>query len=130
MLSLSLFGTLFSRTGKSKYSKENQKAANDSLVSLKKRMDILNQKALNLSEGYPEQRSQIAQCYDTLNKIEPSASTRAGKFEQQISVAITKVSTACDKIFARESSDNLDREIALLCRTIREREHADEVQEE
>ena len=100
------------------------------MESLKKRMDLLNQKALNLSENYPEQRSKIGECFKTLSSIEPSASTRAGKFEQQISVAITKVSTACDKIFTQKDSKSLDSEIEILIRNIREREHADEVQEE
>lgn len=127
---MSVIADFFSSLGKSRYSKENQKAAVDSMESLKKRMDLLNQKALNLSENYPEQRSKIGECFKTLSSIEPSASTRAGKFEQQISVAITKVSTACDKIFTQKDSKSLDSEIEILIRNIREREHADEVQEE
>ncbi|MCR5385825.1 MAG: hypothetical protein K6E69_01755 [Treponema sp.] len=127
---MSFIADIFSSLGKLKYSKENQKAAVDSMDSLKKRMDLLNQKAFNLAENYPEQRVKIGECLKSLSAIEPSASTRAGKFEQQISVAITKVSTACDKIFTSKDSKVLDSEIEILIRNIREREHADEVQEE
>ena len=104
---------------KRKFSQENQKAAEDSIKSLRDRMNTLNQKAFNLSENYPQQRKEIEECNNILNSIEPSSSVRAGKFEQQIAVAITKVSTV------------LNSEIKLLTRAIRERQNADiTVQEE
>lgn len=113
-----------------KRAQENQKAAEDSMESLRTRMNILNQKAFNLTENYPEQRKEIEECYAILNSIEPSSSVRAGKFEQQIVVAITKVSTSCDKVFTSRDGKKLASEIKQLSRAIRERQNADLVQEE
>lgn len=115
---------------KSKYSKENQITAEESLKALGGRMEILNQKALNIKDNYPEQRAKIQECFDLFSEIEPSASVRAGKFEQQIAVAITQVSTACDKIFTSNDTQKLDSVIQSLSRAIRERQNADLVQEE
>ena len=116
---------------KRKFSQENQKAAEDSIKSLRDRMNTLNQKALNLSENYPQQRKEIEECNNILNSIEPSSSVRAGKFEQQIAVAITKVSTVCDQVFTTKDEKKLNSEIKLLTRAIRERQNADiTVQEE
>ena len=114
-----------------KFSQENQKAAEDSMKSLCDRMSTLNQKAFNLSENYPQQRKEIEECNNILNSIEPSSSVRAGKFEQQIAVAITKVSTVCDQVFTTKDEKKLNSEIKLLTRAIRERQNADiTVQEE
>lgn len=121
---------LFSFFKKQKFTEENQKAAEDSMESIRSRMNILNQKAINLEENYPEQRKQIQECFDVVNSIEPSSSVRAGKFEQQISVAITKVSTVCDQVFTTKDEKKLSSEIKLLSRAIRERQNADLVQEE
>lgn len=115
---------------KQKFSEENQKAAEDSMESLRTRINILNQKAINLEENYPEQRKTIQECFNILNSIEPSSSVRAGKFEQQIAVSITKVSTECDQVFATKDEKKLTSEIKLLSRVIRERQNADLVQEE
>lgn len=109
----------------SKKTKENQKAAEEAIATLRTRIDILNQKAQNLSESYPAERAKIQECFTQLNQIEPSASVRAGKFEQQIATSITKVSTACDKIFTNKDQDRLNTEINLLIRNIRERTNAD-----
>lgn len=125
-----IFEKLFSFFNKSKYSKENQITAEESMTTLRSRMEVLNQKALNIKDNYPDQRAQIQNCLDLINSIEPSASVRAGKFEQQISVAITQVSTACDKIFTNKDVSNLDSLINALLRSIRERQNADIVQEE
>ena len=125
-----IFEKLFSFFNKSKYSKENQITAKESMTTLRSRMEVLNQKALNLKDNYPDQRAQIQNCLDLINSIEPSASVRAGKFEQQISVAITQVSTACDKIFTNKDVSKLDSLINALLRSIRERQNADIVQEE
>ncbi|MCI6797873.1 MAG: hypothetical protein MR970_00190 [Spirochaetia bacterium] len=125
-----IFEKLFSFFNKSKYSKENQITAEESMTTLRSRMEVLNQKALNLKDNYPDQRAQIQNCLDLINSIEPSASVRAGKFEQQISVAITQVSTACDKIFTNKDVSKLDSLINALLRSIRERQNADIVQEE
>ena len=100
------------------------------MTTLRSRMEVLNQKALNIKDNYPDQRAQIQNCLDLINSIEPSASVRAGKFEQQISVAITQVSTACDKIFTNKDVSKLDSLINALLRSIRERQNADIVQEE
>lgn len=125
-----IFEKLFSFFNKSKYSKENQITAEESITTLRSRMEVLNQKALNLKDNYPDQRAQIQNCLDLINSIEPSTSVRAGKFEQQISVAITQVSTACDKIFTNKDVSKLDSLINALLRSIRERQNADIVQEE
>ncbi len=125
-----IFEKLFSFFNKSKYSKENQITAEESMTTLRSRMEVLNQKALNIKDNYPVQRAQIQNCLDLINSIEPSASVRAGKFEQQISVAITQVSTACDKIFTNKDVSKLDSLINALLRSIRERQNADIVQEE
>ncbi|MGN0739683.1 MAG: hypothetical protein ACI4LX_05890 [Treponema sp.] len=125
-----IFEKIFSFFNKSKYSKENQITAEESMTALRHRMEILNQKALNLKDNYPDQRAQIQNCLDLINSIEPSASVRAGKFEQQISVAITQVSTACDKIFTNKDVSKLESLINALLRSIRERQNADIVQEE
>ena len=125
-----IFEKLFSFFFKSKYSKENQITAEESMTTLRSRMEVLNQKALNLKDNYPDQRAQIQNCLDLINSIEPSASVRAGTFEQQISVAITQVSTACDKIFTNKDVSKLDSLINALLRSIRERQNADIVQEE
>ncbi len=125
-----IFEKLFSFFNKSKYSKENQITAEESMTTLRSRMEVLNQKALNIKDNYPDQRAQIQNCLDLINSIEPSASVRAGKFEQQISVAITQVSTACDKIFTNKDVSKLDSLINALLRSIRERQNADIVQEE
>lgn len=101
------------------------------MKSLRDRMNTLNQKAFNLSENYPQQRKEIEECNNILNSIEPSSSVRAGKFEQQIAVAITKVSTVCDQVFTTKDEKKLTSEIKLLSRAIRERQNADTtVQEE
>ena len=100
------------------------------MTTLRSRMEVLNQKALNIKDNYPDQRAQIQNCLDLINSIEPSASVRAGKFEQQISVAITQASTACDKIFTNKDVSKLDSLINALLRSIRERQNADIVQEE
>lgn len=126
MKKISFFERFFSRIGKSKYTKENLKAAEESIKTLKFQMDLLNQKAFNLAENYPEQKKQISECFNQVNSIVPSASVRAGKFEQAISVAITKVSTSCDKIFTSKNKDRLDAEIKSLAKAIRERINADE----
>ncbi|MBQ0162969.1 MAG: hypothetical protein KBS84_07435 [Treponema sp.] len=120
-----LFERILSAIGKSKYTKENIKAAEDSIKTLKYQMDLLNQKAFNLAENYPEQKKKIADCFSQVNSIEPSTSVRAGKFEQAISVAITKVSTSCDKIFTSKDQKHLDEEIKALAKAIRERINAD-----
>ena len=125
-----IFEKFFSFFNKSKYSKENQITAEESMTTLRSRMEVLNQKALNIKDNYPDQRAQIQNCLDLINSIEPSASVRAGKFEQQISVAITQVSTACDKIFTNKDVSKLDSLINSLLRSIRERQNADIVQEE
>ena len=125
-----IFEKLFSFFNKSKYSKENQITAEESMTTLRSRMEVLNQKALNIKDNYPDQRAQIQNCLNLINSIEPSASVRAGKFEQQISVAITQVSTACDKIFTNKDVSKLDSLINALLRSIRERQNADIVQEE
>lgn len=125
-----LFEKVASLFNSSNKNKENQKAAEDSMQSLWTRMELLNQKAGNIKENYPEQRAKIEECYNQLKSIEPSASVRAGKFEHQISVAITNVSTVCDKIFTDKDSKKLNSEINLLSRAIRERQNADTVQEE
>lgn len=121
---------IFSIFNKHKFSQENQKAAEDSMMSLRIRMNTLNQKAFNLTENYPDQRKAIEDCNTLLESIEPSSSVRAGKFEQQIAVAITKVSTACDQVFTSKDEKKLKSEISLLSRAIRERQNADTVQEE
>lgn len=121
---------IFSIFNKHKFSQENQKAAEDSMMSLRIRMNTLNQKAFNLTENYPDQRKAIEECNTLLESIEPSSSVRAGKFEQQIAVAITKVSTACDQVFTSKDEKKLKSEISLLSRAIRERQNADTVQEE
>lgn len=121
---------IFSLFKTQKRQKENQKAAEDSMQSLRDRMNTLNLKASNLAENYPEQRKEIEDCFNTLNSIEPSSSVRAGKFEQQIAVAITKVSTQCDQIFTEKNDTALASEIALLTRAIRERQNADIDQDE
>lgn len=113
-----------------KFTQENQKAAEDSMKSLRFRMNTLNEKAFNLTENYPEQRKAIEECNTILNSIEPSSSVRAGKFEQQIAVAITKVSTICDQVYETKDDKKLTSEIKLLNRAIRERQNADTVQEE
>lgn len=113
-----------------KFTQENQKAAEDSMKSLRFRMNTLNEKAFNLAENYPEQRKAIEECNTILNSIEPSSSVRAGKFEQQIAVAITKVSTICDQVYETKDDKKLTSEIKLLNRAIRERQNADTVQEE
>lgn len=125
-----IFEKFFSSFNKSKYSKENQITAEESMTTLRSRMEVLNQKALNIKDNYPDQRAQIQNCLDLINSIEPSASVRAGKFEQQISVAITQVSTACDKIFTNKDVSKLDSLINALLRSIRERQNADIIQEE
>ena len=125
-----IFEKFCSFFNKSKYSKENQITAEESMTTLRSRMEVLNQKALNIKDNYPDQRAQIQNCLDLINSIEPSASVRAGKFEQQISVAITQVSTACDKIFTNKDVSKLDSLINALLRSIRERQNADIVQEE
>lgn len=122
----SLFEKILSKIGKSKYIKENEKAAQDSIRTLKYQMDLLNQKALNIAENYPEQKKQISECFNQINSIEPSTSVRAGKFEQAISVEITKVSTACDKIFTSKDQKKLDSEIKALAKAIHERVNADD----
>lgn len=121
---------IFSLFKKQKFSEENQKAAQDSMEALRARMNILNQKAMNLAENYPEQRKEIENCFNLVNQIEPSASVRAGKFEQQMGVAITRVSTECDQIFTTKDEKKLTSEIKLLSRAVRERQNADLVQEE
>lgn len=121
---------LFSFFHNQKFSEENQKAAENSLESLRIRMNILNQKAINLKENYPNAQKEIEECFNTLNSIQPSSSVRAGKFEQQISVALTKVSTACDKVFTSKDEKSLTSEINLLNRAIRERQNADIGQDE
>lgn len=121
----SLFERVLSSIGKSKYIKENQKAAEDSIKTLKYQMDLLNQKAFNLAENYPEQKKQISECFSQINSIIPSTSVRAGKFEQAISVAITQVSTSCDKIFTSKDQNHLDSEIKSLAKAIHERINAD-----
>lgn len=125
MKKISFFEKLFSSIGKSKYTKENQLAAENSIKTLKSQMDLLNQKAFNLSESYPDLKNQITDCFNQVNSIEPSASVRAGKFEQAISVAITKVSTECDKIFTSKNPKPLNDEIKALSKAIRERQNAD-----
>lgn len=126
----SLFEKIFAFANKNKYSKENQKAAEESIQSLRSRMDILCQKAQNLEDTYAEQRTQIEECAKTFSAIEPSASVRAGKFEQQIAVAITSVSSELDKIFTTKNPKALNSEIKLLVRVIRERQNADIPQDE
>lgn len=121
---------IFSLFSKNKFSLENNKVAQESILSLRTRMNTLNQKTNNIKEKYPEQQQQIQKCYDQIQQIEPSASVRAGKFEHQIAVAITQVSTELDKIFTLQDSTNLDAQISLLSRTIRERQNADSTTEE
>lgn len=126
----SLLEKFFSLFKKSKYTKVNQATAKEAMDTLFSRMDILNQKAFNLQENYPELRNQIQTCFENFKLIEPSASVRAGKFEHQITVAITEVSTACDKIFTSKNSKDLTSKIAALSRAIRERQNADIPQDE
>lgn len=126
----SLLEKFFSLFKKSKYTKVNQASAKEAMDTLFSRMDILNQKAFNLQENYPELRNQIQTCFENFKSIEPSVSVRAGKFEHQIAVAITEVSTACDKIFTSKNSKDLTSKIAALSRAIRERQNADIPQDE
>lgn len=126
----SLLEKFFSLFKKSKYTKVNQATAKEAMDTLFSRMDILNQKAFNLQENYPELRNQIQTCFENFKLIDPSASVRAGKFEHQIAVAITEVSTACDKIFTSKNSKDLTSKIAALSRAIRERQNADIPQDE
>lgn len=126
----SILKNIFSLFNKSKYEKENQVVAEEAMSTLFSRMDTLNQKAFNLQENYPELKKEIESCFETFKQIEPSASVRAGKFEHQIAVAITEVSTACDKIFTSNNSKDLTSKIAALSRAIRERQNADIPQDE
>ncbi|MCQ2610786.1 MAG: hypothetical protein MJ169_03470 [Treponema sp.] len=104
---------------------ESQRTAQESMEQIRSRMDILNQKAFNLKDNYPEEKNQIAELFELVNTIEPSPSVRAGKFEWALGQAITRVSSACDKVFTSLNKDELDAEIALLSKAVRERQNAD-----
>lgn len=130
MTKSNILKNIFSHFNKSKFQEENQLAAKESLESICKSLNILNQKAINIKENYSKQQIEIQNCFESIQKIEPSASVRAGKFEQQIAVAITKVSTELDKIFTTKNCEPLDQSISQLTRSIRERENADNIQEE
>ena len=130
MSNLNFIEKIFSLFNKSKHNKQNLLAATQSLEALIERAKILDQKALNIKDNYPELSKKINDCLQTLLSIEPSSSVRAGKFEQQISVAITQVSTSLDKIFTSSDSAKLEQQISLLERNIRERVNADTITEE
>ncbi len=117
-------------TGSKRESPESIKAAEESMQHILQAFEILSQKAVGLKEKYPEQAKLIEEYYEETKSIEPSASVRAGKFEQALAQEITKVSSSCDKIFESGDTSILDENLKYLARFIRERKNADIPEEE
>lgn len=119
---------------KRKFSKraspESLKAAQESMVNIINAFSVLDEKAKNLQEKYPEQKNRIHQCFEDAKKIEPSVSVRAGKFEQALAQQITKVNSLIDKIFTSNDEQKLNEELKLLERYVRVRANADTAEAE
>lgn len=109
---------------------KNMETAQASMNDIINSFELLNEKANNLRDNFPEQKALINEYFEQVQKIEPSASVRAGKFEQALAQQITRVSSLCDKVFTSSDSSELDVELKNLDRAIRERMNADvEVEE-
>lgn len=114
----------------------SSKNPNDNMLTAKQSMEaiynvskMLDEKAMNLQEKFPEIRKSIHEYCEEIAKIQPSVSVRAGKFEQALAQQITKVSTECDRIFTSKDSKELLNEVNNLARVIRERQNADSSEE-
>lgn len=100
---------------------KREEPPSETLDRIKSSLNILMQKADNLSGRFENEKHTIEEIVAEAGKASPSANVRAAKFEQDILTSLTSASGALDEVLTGADSAGLSEALNSLRSLVRQR---------